>query len=109
MDATKKQRCSINDVGIYDVEPWLQNNASSLEGLTFNGGTYNPKHNGTSGHLTTMNNLDQQIHLPSLYHSDQANSNNSLVATLAIGQQQQMWASGSHVAPVMERNGSKTT
>ncbi|XP_066373333.1 uncharacterized protein [Miscanthus floridulus] len=40
MDATKKQRCSINDLDLYDVEPWLQNNASSLEGLTFNGGTY---------------------------------------------------------------------
>jgi hypothetical protein len=33
----------------------------------------------------------------------------SLAATLAVGQQQQMWASGSHVAPVMERNDSKTT
>lgn len=42
MESTiKRQCCSINDVSLYDVELWLQNNASSLEGINFNGGTYN--------------------------------------------------------------------
>ncbi|KAF8762650.1 hypothetical protein HU200_009178 [Digitaria exilis] len=55
---TPKQRYSINDVGLYDAEPWAQNNSSSSELLvTFPSGAYNPNCYESGSQLASMNNI----------------------------------------------------
>lgn len=100
---TKKQRYSINDVGLYEAEPRVQNNASGQERLTFARGAYNPNHYGSGGQPTAMNNLPK-VRLPLPHITSQASS--SQAATLATGHQQQMEANGSFVAPSVEGDGS---
>jgi hypothetical protein len=103
-NGTKKQRYSINDIRLYDFEPLLQTNASAWKGPTFGGGSYNTNHNIFGGHPTSMNNA--QAWSPFLYHTGHGSSNNSQIATLAIGQRQEhMGASSSLVAPTMEVDG----
>ncbi|TVU12341.1 hypothetical protein EJB05_45979, partial [Eragrostis curvula] len=56
-----KQRHSINDVGLYDVDPWMACNSKGQEAPTFPGGSYN-LNSYTHGHASTqpaMNNLTQ--------------------------------------------------
>ena len=55
-NGTKKQRYSINDIGLYDFEPLLETNASAWEGPTFGRGVYNTNHYSFAGHPTFMNN-----------------------------------------------------
>nr|TKW31497.1 hypothetical protein SEVIR_2G109800v2 [Setaria viridis] len=40
------QKYSINDVSLYDAEPWAQNISSNWEALAFAGGAYNPNYYG---------------------------------------------------------------
>ncbi|CAD6342908.1 unnamed protein product [Miscanthus lutarioriparius] len=82
-NGTKKQCYSINDIGLYDFEPLSQKNASSWEGPTFGRGVYNTNHYCFAGHPTSMNNA--QAWSPFLYHTGHGSSNNSQMATLAIG------------------------
>jgi hypothetical protein len=103
-NGTKKKHYSINDIGLYDFEPLSQTNASAWEGPTFGRGVYNTNHYSFGGHPTSMNNA--QAWSPFLYHTGHGSTNNSHMATLAIGQQQeQMGASISLVAPAMEADG----
>jgi len=90
---TKKQRFSINDVGLYDTQPWVQNNPSSLEALTFTGGAYKTNSNGFAGKHVAFN---------SLACASQASVNQ--VATWITDQQTTI---SSFVAPVTEVNGSQ--
>ncbi|XP_034585394.1 uncharacterized protein [Setaria viridis] len=80
---SEKQRYSINDVGLYDAEPWVLNNSSSWEALAFTGGAYNPNFYGTGRQLSTVNNFSQ-VWPPFLYGADQASSSQ---ATTWAGQQ----------------------
>ncbi|XP_022680780.1 transcription factor SRM1 [Setaria italica] len=80
---SEKQRYSINDVGLYDAEPWVLNNSSSWEALAFTGDAYNPNFYGTGRQLSTMNNFSQ-VWPPFLYGADQASSSQ---ATTWAGQQ----------------------
>ena len=98
-NANKKQRYSINDVGLYDTEVGAQNNASGWEGLTNTGGEYNPNHYGSNDQPVAMNNL-AQVTSPLPHITGQAG--NSQTATLANGSPQQMGASSSSTAPSME-------
>ncbi|XP_034580746.1 uncharacterized protein [Setaria viridis] len=41
------QKYSINDVSLYDAEPWAQNISSNWEALAFAGGAYNPNYYGS--------------------------------------------------------------
>jgi len=103
-NGTKKQRYSINDIGLYDFEPLPQTNASAWEGHTSGGGVYNTNQYRFGGHPTSMSNA--QAWSPFLYHTVHTSRSNSLMASLAIGQQQeQMGASSSLVAPTMEADG----
>ncbi|OEL31651.1 hypothetical protein BAE44_0007328 [Dichanthelium oligosanthes] len=79
----QKQRHSINDVGLCDAEPWVQNNSSNWEALAFAGGSYNPNCYGSSGQHAAMNNL-AQVWSPILYSAGQASSSQ---ATAWSGQQ----------------------
>ncbi|PAN25147.1 hypothetical protein PAHAL_4G279300 [Panicum hallii] len=99
----KKQRYSINDVGLYDTELGVQNNASGWEGHTITGGAYNPNHYGSGDQPAAMNNLSQ-VTSPLMHITGQASS--SQTATLANGSRQQMGASSSSVVPLMEGAGS---
>ncbi|RLM55042.1 hypothetical protein C2845_PM10G04020 [Panicum miliaceum] len=54
--AEHRQCYSIHDVGLYDAEPWAQNNTPNGEGFSFVGGAYNPSRYGASGQHATMNN-----------------------------------------------------
>ncbi|CAD6334679.1 unnamed protein product [Miscanthus lutarioriparius] len=92
---TKKQRFSINDVGLYDTQPWVQNNPSSWEALTFTGGAYNTNYNGFDGKHVAFN---------SLACASQASVNQ--VATWITDQQTTI---SSFVAPVTDVNGSQMT
>ncbi|CAO2206748.1 unnamed protein product [Urochloa humidicola] len=57
---SKKQRYSINDVSLFDDEPWMQSNSSlSQDVRTISGGAYNPNCYGSSSHLDNMNNPAQ--------------------------------------------------
>nr|CAB3463885.1 unnamed protein product [Digitaria exilis] len=57
---SEKQRYSINDVGLYDAEPWAQNNSSSNELLvTFPSGAYNPNCYEAGSQLASINNVAQ--------------------------------------------------
>ncbi|RCV22358.1 hypothetical protein SETIT_4G214200v2 [Setaria italica] len=96
-----KQRYSINDIGLYDAEPWAQNNNSDWEGF-ITSGAYNSNHIGAGGQHATMNNL-AQVQPPILYHASQASSS-SQVATLAIDKK--IGAASSSVALVIEGAGS---
>lgn len=102
-NTTRRQRSSINDVVLCPNEPRVQNNASSLKGLTFTRGTYNPNHYGSSSQFVSMNNLAKQIWFPCSCCTDQARSSSSQATTLDKG-----GASGSCLAPVMDGVGSKT-
>ena len=55
-NGTKKQRYSINDIGLYDFEPLSQTNASAWKGPNFGGGVYNTNQYSFGGHPTSMNN-----------------------------------------------------
>ncbi|OEL18416.1 hypothetical protein BAE44_0020565, partial [Dichanthelium oligosanthes] len=66
---TYRQRYSINNVGLYDDEPWAQNNTSGWEGFTFAGGAYNRNGYGASGQHTTMNNVAEVLS-PILNHAN---------------------------------------
>ncbi|KAF8723702.1 hypothetical protein HU200_021665 [Digitaria exilis] len=99
----KKQRYSINDVGLYDAEPWVQNNASSWEGFAFAGGSYNQKQYSSGGQETTMNN-QTQVMTPNLHNTNQGNISHA--NTLPSGQQQQVGTNSSSLSPLMEELGS---
>ncbi|XP_066369549.1 transcription factor DIVARICATA-like [Miscanthus floridulus] len=100
-NGNKKQRYSINDIGLYDFESLSQTNASVWKEPTFCGGVYNTNHYSFGGHPTSMNNA--QAWAPFLYHTGHGSSSSSQMATLPIGQQQEeMGASSSLVAPTME-------
>ncbi|RLM56120.1 hypothetical protein C2845_PM10G04060 [Panicum miliaceum] len=98
---TSRQRYSINDVSLYDAEPWAQNNTSNWERLSFAGGAYNPSLYGASGQHTTMNN-QTQVQSPILYHANQASTSSQ---TAAWAGDQQIGATNSFTAPVMEEDG----
>ncbi|CAN6198036.1 unnamed protein product [Urochloa humidicola] len=102
----KKQHYSINDVGLYDDEPWVQNNVLLGEGLAFPKDANNPNNYGYMDERTGMNNLSQ-VSSPLLHNNGQAS--NIQAATLASGHQQQMGASSSSVAPPMQELGSNMT
>ncbi|OEL34223.1 hypothetical protein BAE44_0004757 [Dichanthelium oligosanthes] len=82
-NTARRQRYSINDVGLYDGEPWVQNDTSGQEGLPFIGGASNPSRYGASGQHTTMSNL-AQVQPPVLNHTNQ--DSNSQVSVGASGQ-----------------------
>ena len=92
---TRKQCFSINDVGLYGTQPWVQNNSSSWEALTFVGGAYNTNYNGFDGKHVAFN---------SLACASQASVNQ--VATWIMDHQATI---SSSVAPVMEVDGSQMT
>nr|CAB3467204.1 unnamed protein product [Digitaria exilis] len=101
-NAAHRQRYSINDVGLYDAEPTVENNTSNWEGITFTGGAYyNPSHYGASGQHATMNNLSQ-VQLPIVYHSSQASPSSQAAAWVG---DQQMGATSFYAAPMMEGHG----
>jgi len=104
-NGAKKQRYSINDIGLYDFEPFLETNASVWKGPTFGGGVYNTNRYSFGGHPTSMNNA--QAWSPFLYHTGHGSRSGSQMATLAISQQpEQMGASSSLVAPTMKADGA---
>ncbi|CAN6170307.1 unnamed protein product [Urochloa humidicola] len=103
----KKQRYSINDVGLYDDEPWVQNNVLLGEGLAFRESANNANNYGYMDEPTGRNNLSQ-VSSPLLHNNGHAS--NIQAATLASGHhQQQMGASSSSMAPPMEEFGSNMT
>jgi len=103
-NSTKKQRYSINDIGLYDFGPLSQTNAPAWVGPTFGGGVYNINHYSFGGHPTSMNNA--QAWSPFLYQTRRGSISNSLTTTLAVDQQQeQMGASSSLVDPTTEADG----
>ncbi|CAN6294172.1 unnamed protein product [Urochloa humidicola] len=93
----KKQRYSINDVGLYDTEESVKKNFFSREGLPHPEGANNPNNYGYMGGPTGMNNLSQVIS-PLMHNSSQPSSIQT--ATLASGHQVE--ASSSFVAPPMQ-------
>ncbi|CAN6208503.1 unnamed protein product [Urochloa humidicola] len=97
----RRQHYSINDVGLYDAEPLAQNNTSNWEGLSFIEGAYNPSHYGASNQHVSMNNLTQ-VQPPILYHDSQASTINHVAPWIG---DQQMGATSSNAAPVMEGDG----
>ncbi|XP_062232885.1 uncharacterized protein LOC133930252 [Phragmites australis] len=101
-----KQRYSINDVGLYDAEPWAAQNASGWHALAYAGGGYNPNGGyGAGGQASTqaavMNNL-AQVWSPFLYRAGEASSSQAA----AWAGDQQMGASTA--APAMAGAGSQT-
>ena len=88
-NGTKKQRYSINDIGLYDFEPFLETNASVRKGPTFGGGVYNTNHYSFGGHPTSMNNA--QAWSPFLCHTGHGSRSSSQAATLAISQNKSRW------------------
>jgi hypothetical protein len=93
-NASRRQRYSINDVGLYDAEPSVQNN--TWEGLTFTKGAYDTSRPyGANGQHTTMNNV-AQVGSPILNHVETSNQ-----AGARAGDQQ-MGTASSDVAPTME-------
>ncbi|CAD6339598.1 unnamed protein product [Miscanthus lutarioriparius] len=83
-NGAKKQRYSINDIGLYDFEPILETNASLWKGPTFGGGVYNTNRYSFGGHPTSTNNA--QAWSPFLYHTGHGSRSSSQMATLAISQ-----------------------
>jgi hypothetical protein len=100
-NTTRRQRSSINDVGLCDDEPRVHTNASSIEGFT--SGTYNSNHYGSSSQYVAMSNLAKQMWFPSSCCTGQASSSSNQATTLNRG-----GAGGSFVAPKVEGDGSKT-
>ncbi|RCV20450.1 hypothetical protein SETIT_4G056600v2 [Setaria italica] len=101
-NAARRQRYSINDVGLYDAEPSVQNNTSSWEGLTFTKGAYaTPSPYGASGQHATMNNV-AQVRSPILNHASHAGTSNQAAAGAG---DQQMGTTSSYVAPMTEGDG----
>ncbi|CAL5052321.1 unnamed protein product [Urochloa decumbens] len=98
-----KQRFSINDVGLDDAEPWVQNNVSYGEGIVFPGGANNPNNYGSMDKPTDMNNLS---HISSTFLHNSGQESIIQTTTLASGHQQQMGASSSSMAPPMQGLGS---
>ena len=92
---TKKQHFSINDVSLYDTQPWVQNNSSRWETLTFTSGAFNTNYNNFDGKHVAFN---------SLACASQTSFNQ--VATWITDQQTTI---SSFVAPVMEVDGSQMT
>lgn len=92
---TRKQRFSINDVGLYDTQPWVQNNSSNRQTLNFTGGAYNTNYNGFDGKHIAFNNLAC---------ASQASVNK--VATWITSQQTTI---SSSIAPTMEVDRSQMT
>ncbi|RLN12654.1 hypothetical protein C2845_PM09G04360 [Panicum miliaceum] len=97
-----RQGYSINDVGLYDAEPWAENNTSNWEGFSFAGDAYNPSRYGASGQHATMNNQDQ-VQSPILYRVNQASTGSQVAAWAG---DQQIGATNSSAAPVMEEDGA---
>jgi hypothetical protein len=54
---TRKQRFTINDVGLYDTEPWVKKNSSSSEALAFGHNAYNTNYFDFEGQHTVLNKL----------------------------------------------------
>lgn len=79
---SEKKRYSINDVGLYNAEPWAHNNSFSQDPPAF-GDAHNPNCYGSSNQIVPMNNV-APVWSPFLYSAGQASS--SQVSTLA-GQQ----------------------
>lgn len=81
-NGSTRQRYSINDVGLYDAEPWAApNNSSSWEPWApnndggYNSNSYDIVHGqGSTQHTIIMNNLAQQVYPPYLYHVDEAST-----------------------------------
>jgi hypothetical protein len=71
---SEKIRYSINDVGLYDAEPWAQNYSLSQDPLSFAGGVYNSNCYGSSNQLGPMNNVAPVWSSPFWYSADQASS-----------------------------------
>ncbi|KAJ1261569.1 hypothetical protein BS78_09G040100 [Paspalum vaginatum] len=91
-----KKRHSINDVGLYDAEPWAQNNSSVV-----GGGAYNPISYGSGGQLSTMNN-PARVWSPLMYCATQVSSSQANTST---GCQETMASSSATLA--MEGDGSQ--
>jgi hypothetical protein len=72
---TRKQRFSINDIDLYDTDPRVQKNSSSLEALTFGHTAYNNKYYDFER---------QNVVLNKLTHTSQTSSGH--VATWTRGQ-----------------------
>ncbi|KAG2574341.1 hypothetical protein PVAP13_7KG323100 [Panicum virgatum] len=102
-NTTHRQRYGINDVGLSNVEPGVQNNTSGWEGYASDGGAYNPNSYGASGQHATMNNQDQD-QSPILYHTGQANIDSSQMPAGASNHH--MGATSSSAVPIMEGTGS---
>ncbi|KAJ1261570.1 hypothetical protein BS78_09G040200 [Paspalum vaginatum] len=98
---TEKQRHSINDVGLYDAEPWAQNDSRNLEENAFVGDAYNPSSYGSAGQLSIMNN-PAHAWLPLMYSATQMSSSQ---ATTSTGGQQTTASSSTPL--VMEGAGSQ--
>ncbi|XP_034580839.1 uncharacterized protein [Setaria viridis] len=103
--ARMQQRYSINDVSLYDTEPWVLNNASGRQhGLT--GGTFIPNDHSSGDELTDMNNLSE-VQSPLLYHANQATTGSIEVDAFAGSQQQIIGDTSTSEVPVMEGDGSQ--
>jgi hypothetical protein len=102
-NSSRRQRYSINDVGLYDAEPWAQYNTFNKEGSTFTGSIYNPNRYGGIGKHATMKNLTQ-VQSPNLHHASQATNDNGQ-ATAWFGDQQ-MRDTSSSAPPIMQGIGS---
>ncbi|XP_062232886.1 uncharacterized protein LOC133930253 [Phragmites australis] len=103
--AARRQRYTINDVGIYEAEPWAQN-SSGWEALAYAAAGYNPNGSYRAGgqystQATAMNN-HAQVRSPFLYHAGEASSSQAA----AWAGDQQMGASTA--APAMAGAGSQT-
>jgi hypothetical protein len=103
-NTTRRQRSSINNVGLCDDKPRVQTNASSLDGFTFTSGTYNSNHYGSSSQFVAISNLAKQMWFPSLCCTGLASSSSNQATTL----NNRDGAGGSFVAPKVEGVGSKT-
>ncbi|CAO2188212.1 unnamed protein product [Urochloa humidicola] len=93
---SKKQRYSINDINLFDDEPWMQNNSAfSQDVCTVGGGAYNnPDGFGSSSQHDNMNSLAQW---PPFLHSAGEASTSQVITWTG----QQMGASSSP-APALE-------
>lgn len=105
-NTARMQQCySINDVSLYDTEPWVLNNASGRQhGLT--GGTFIPNDHSSGDELTDMNNLSE-VQSPLLYHANQATTGSIEVDAFAGSQQQMIGDTSTSEVPVMQGDGSQ--
>ncbi|CAO2163353.1 unnamed protein product [Urochloa humidicola] len=99
-ECISKKRYSINDVSLFDDEPWMQNNFAFSQDVPTPGvGAHNPNCFGSSSQLDNMNS-HAQVWPPFLYSAGQASSNQVSTWT-----DQQMGASSSP-ALALEGTGS---